>query len=115
MSAEHGLKQGLLADGQCFTHVQLQRGLAAQDADVELDELLDTDLCVLSYEVRGRKPSERLFRQAVDALSEKGIAPTEVLHVGSRIAQDMVPARRLGMRTALFAGDKARCRPRPSS
>ena len=30
-TAKKGIKQGLLADGQCFTRVQLQRGLAAQD------------------------------------------------------------------------------------
>ncbi len=57
--------------------------------------------------MRGRKPSERLFRPALSALNEKGISPSEVLHVGSRIAQDLAPARRLGMRTALFAGDRA--------
>jgi FMN phosphatase YigB (HAD superfamily) len=28
------------------------------------------------------------------------------LHVGSRISQDLLPAKRLGMKTALFAGDK---------
>ena len=35
------------------------------------------------------------------------LPPEEVLHVGSRIAQDVIPARRLGMKTALFAGDRA--------
>jgi FMN phosphatase YigB (HAD superfamily) len=105
--AAAGLTQGLLGDGQCFTTVQLQRGLAAQDADVKMDDVLDPDLRVLSYEVRGRKPSERLFRQALTALNEKGIGPAEVLHVGSRMTADLVPARRLGMRTALFAGDRA--------
>jgi putative hydrolase of the HAD superfamily len=30
-----------------------------------------------------------------------------VLHVGSRMQQDIIPARRMGMRTALFAGDRA--------
>ena len=30
-----------------------------------------------------------------------------MLHVGSRITQDLAPAHRLGMRTALFAGDRA--------
>ena len=104
--AEAGLKQGLLADGQCFTRVQLQRGLAAQDKDIDEDKLLDKDLIVLSYESRGRKPSERLFRHAVNALNQQGIAPNQVLHVGSRIQNDLVPARRLGMRTALFAGDR---------
>ncbi len=105
--AEQGVKQGLLADGQCFTRVQLQRGLAAQDKELVLDKVLDKDLTLLSYEVRGRKPSERLIRHAVNALEQKGLAPSEVLHVGTSIARDLVPARRVGMRTALFARDRA--------
>ena len=104
--AEAGLAQGLLADGQCFTLVQLQRGLAAQGPEARLEGLLSDGLTVLSHEARARKPSERLFRQALSALSERGIAPNQVLHVGSRLQQDLVPARRLGMRTALFAGDR---------
>src|SRR5262249_46047484 len=104
--AERGLKQGLLADGQCFTRVQLQRGLAAQNKDTDQDKLLDKDLIVLSYETRGRKPSERLFRHHVTALNQQAIPPTQVLHVASRIQNDLLPARRLGMRTALFAGDR---------
>jgi FMN phosphatase YigB (HAD superfamily) len=104
--AKKGLKQGLLADGQCFTRVQLQRGLAGQDKECLLDKLLDKDSTVLSHEIRGRKPSERLFRQVLTALNQQGIAPNQILHVGSSIPRDLVPARRLGMRTALFAGDK---------
>jgi FMN phosphatase YigB (HAD superfamily) len=105
--ADRGLTQGLLTDGQCFTLVQLQRGLAPPDSKRRLDDVLDPELCVLSCEVRGRKPSERLFRQALYVLGQRGIEPGQVLHVGSRVAHDVVPARRLGMRTALFAGDKA--------
>ena len=105
--AKRGLKQGLLADGQCFTRVQLQRGLAAQDKDANLDKLLDKDLVFLSYEIRGRKPSERLFRHAVTALNQMGVAPNQTLHIGTSIQRDLVPARRVGMRTALFAGDRA--------
>ncbi len=103
---EGGLSQGLLADGQCFTTVQLQRGLSAQDPEARLEDLLGDNLVVLSCDVRGKKPSERLFRKALTALQEKGISPAEVLHVGSRVQQDLIPARRLGMRTALFAGDR---------
>jgi FMN phosphatase YigB (HAD superfamily) len=61
----------------------------------------------LSYECRGRKPSERLFRLALERLQARDITPGEVLHLGCRIKEDIVPARRLGMKTALFAGDKA--------
>jgi FMN phosphatase YigB (HAD superfamily) len=101
-----GLAQGLLADGQCFTPVQIQRGLNAQEP-VNLDEVIPPDLRTLSYEVRGRKPSERLFRHALKQLAGRGITPDQVLHVGSRVAQDIVPAKRLGMKAALFAGDRA--------
>ena len=102
-----GLLQGLLADGQSFTAVQLQRGLAAQDAAARVDALIDKDLRALSFEVGSKKPSERLFKHALGALAARGIEPGQVLHVGSRIAQDVAPAKKLGMRTALFAGDKA--------
>jgi hypothetical protein len=105
--ASAGLVQGFLADGQCFTAAQLQRGLTRQDPTVNLDELVDCPLRVFSFEVRGRKPSERLFRQGLSALAVRDISPDQVLHIGSRVQQDLVPARRFGMRTALFAGDKA--------
>ncbi len=105
--ARSGLVQGLLADGQCFTRVQLQRGLKGQDPAANLDDLLQPELCVLSHELRLRKPSDKLFRQVLGSLAQRGLRPDQVLHIGSRITQDIVPAKRLGMRTALFAGDKA--------
>lgn len=98
------ITQALLADGQCFTLVQLQRGLKAQDGDLKLD-IIDPELRVLSHKVGVRKPSEQLFRHACQPLRDRGIMADEVLHVGARIVHDVMPARRLGMRTALFAGD----------
>jgi FMN phosphatase YigB (HAD superfamily) len=104
---EAGLSQGIVADAQCFTLVQLQRGLTRQDPTAKLDHLIDPDLRACSYEVRARKPSERLFRHLLPALAERHISPSQVLHIGSRALLDIAPARRLGMRTGLFAGDKA--------
>jgi FMN phosphatase YigB (HAD superfamily) len=103
---ERELTQGLIADGQCFTITQLQRCLGTQDQSAKVDDLLDPELRVLSVDVRGRKPSERLFRQGLNLLEKMGIEAGQVLHVGSRVVQDIIPARRLGMKTALFAGDK---------
>jgi FMN phosphatase YigB (HAD superfamily) len=102
-----GLVQGLLGEGQCFTTGQLQRCLAKQDAKASVDELIDAKLCVLSYSVKARPPSEKPFRQMLTALAERGIKPEQVLHISSRVSTDIVPARRLRMRTGLFAGDKA--------
>jgi putative hydrolase of the HAD superfamily len=103
---KRGIRQGLISDAQCFTLVQLQRGLTPQDAKARVDELIDADLRALSFEQGSRKPSERLYKYLLDVLEAKGVSPQQVLHVGSRLAHDVVPAKRLGMRTALFAGDK---------
>jgi FMN phosphatase YigB (HAD superfamily) len=100
-----GLQQGLVADAQLFTPLQLQRGLADQVPNIRLVDLLDDGLQFLSCHVRGRKPSERLFRKVQAALPEYGLAPEQVLHIGSSMTRDLAPARRLGFRTALFAGD----------
>ncbi len=102
-----GRVQGLLADGQSFTAVQLQRGLAAQEPAARLADWVPADLRFLSHEHRARKPSERLFRAAQEALARRGISPSQVLHVGSRLDQDIIPARKAGFRTAIFAGDRA--------
>jgi FMN phosphatase YigB (HAD superfamily) len=101
-----GLRQGLLADAQPFTAVQLQRGLAEQVPEIRLDDLLDDGLRFVSFEMRGRKPSERIFRKLHAALREQDLEPEQVLHVGNSLTRDLAPARRLGMRTALYAGDK---------
>lgn len=102
-----GIVQGLIADAQCFTTIQLQRGLKQQDPAANLDELIDGAARALSFKQGVRKPSENLFRHVLDVLRQRDVSPEQVLHVGSRVANDIVPARKLGMRTALFAGDSA--------
>jgi FMN phosphatase YigB (HAD superfamily) len=100
-----GIKQGVIADGQCFSFVQLQRGLKAQQCGVGLDQLIDRSLRTLSCDVGGRKPSERLFKNSLSYLSMQGLAANQVMHVGSSIQRDVAPAKKLGMRTALYTGD----------
>jgi hypothetical protein len=101
-----GLKQGLIADAQCFSFVQLQRGLAQQHCGTAAGFLIEPALRALSCEFGGRVPSERLFKHCLNQFAAKGIAASQVLHVGSRLLLDLAPAKKLGMRTALFAGDK---------
>ena len=101
-----GLSQGFIADAQCFTLIQLQRGLKGQSRGVPVRTMVPEAFCALSYEQKSRKPSERLFRHLLTSAAQKGIEPREILHIGTRIAQDIAPAKRLGLRTALFAGDK---------
>jgi hypothetical protein len=99
-------KQGLLADGQCFTWTQLKRGLRAQEPSMEFDAMLPATAHTLSFAERARKPSDRLFKAALAHFAKDGLPPEAILHVGSHLHHDVVPARKHGMRTALFAGDK---------
>jgi FMN phosphatase YigB (HAD superfamily) len=101
-----GLRQGLITDAQCFTLVQLQRGLRAQRCAANMHALLPAEAHALSCELKARKPSERLFRHVLAHASKLGLTPENILHVGSRIEKDLVPAKKLGLRTALYAGDK---------
>jgi FMN phosphatase YigB (HAD superfamily) len=98
-----GIKLGLLADAQSFTMLQLQRALGE---GVRASEIFPANLRSLSFEVGGRKPSERLFKHFLAAAAKQGILPDAILHLGSRIIEDIAPAKKLGMKTALFAGDK---------
>jgi hypothetical protein len=105
--ADFGKVQGLFGDGQCFTSVQLNRGLRAQDSSIAPDVLLPDSLRILSCDVKARKPSDTVFRAAMSSLSAKGIRPEETLHIGARMTRDIIPAKKLGMRTALYAGDRS--------
>lgn len=100
------IRQGLLGNGQFFTRMQLQRGLNQQEETVRLGAILSESLCVLSHTIRGRKPSGNLFKHVLEILAEDGIEAEQILHVGNSIDRDIIPARKMGLRTALIAQDK---------
>lgn len=103
--AESGIRQGVLADGQNFTLLQVARHVLTNQHP-PLRELLSPSLNVLSYQYGIRKPSNSLFEIAAEKLDEAGIAPDEVLHVSSRLSDSLVPAKSAGFRTALLAEEK---------
>ncbi len=104
--AQSGLKQGLLADGQCFTVVQMLRALAQQGTLPPPKRLLDQECFVLSYREGLRKPSPSLYAACVRRLAQLGLQPREVLYVSHRVADDLAVARQFGLRTALLAAEK---------
>jgi len=104
---ERGVKQGLLADGQCFTAGQLRYALKQQEPGFELASCIPAAHHTLSAKQRVKTPHDDLFRAAVANLRSKGVEPQETLHVGSSLTRDIAPAKKLGLRTCLFAGDKA--------
>lgn len=102
-----GLRQGLVADAQSFTLVQLLRAFGKAGKLPAVGEILTPGCLVLSFEEGVRPPSKSLYRTAAARFESLGISPQEVLHVGSRLREDLVVAREHGFRTALFAGDGA--------
>jgi hypothetical protein len=101
-----GIVQGLMGDGQCFTPAQLGKHLANQDPAAILDEMVGPNDRILSHAYRARKPSDTLFGAAIEAMGKRGIEPSEILHIGSSLTRDVGPAKKWGMKTALFAGDR---------
>jgi FMN phosphatase YigB (HAD superfamily) len=105
--SEAGLIQGVLADGQSFTLVQLLRGLASQATLPPLHELFRPETILFSTQLGLRKPSGSFFELAVSRLRSLGISPGETLHVSCRLKTDLVPAKAVGMKTALLVAEKS--------
>jgi len=104
--AEFGIRQGVLADGQVFTMLQISRGLVDQGLSVPIYELFPATHNLLSYRMGVRKPSRSLFHQAIDQLQSSGVEASEILHVSCRLETDLIPAKEAGMKTALLASEK---------
>jgi FMN phosphatase YigB (HAD superfamily) len=103
---QNGLEQGLLADAQPFSLIQALRAFGQQTKLPPLNELFDPACLVLSCQVGVRKPSPTLYDTCLQRFAEKGIQPGEILYVGNRLQSDLAVAKQLGMKTALYVGDK---------
>ena len=104
------VQQGLLADAQSFTLVQLLRCLKTQGKLPPWGDVFQSNWIVLSYQVGVRKPSKTLYQTLLQKTRESGMTPQEILYVSSRLDQDLAVAKSLGIQTALYAGDKSSLR-----
>lgn len=106
-----GYSLGIISNAQFYTPLLFEHFLGDQIAGVGFDETL----CVWSYRERIGKPSGILFEKCVERLAAQEIRPEEVLYIGNDMRNDIVPAAKAGMRTALFAGDARSLRLRDHS
>lgn len=118
---EAGCVQGLIGDGQCFTLAQLAQALASQETGAPgvgadstrigppgwIAQLFTKNSAFLSFDRGVRQPAASLFEACLTRLAKAGVAPEEVLHIAPRLKEELAPAKKLGMRTALYAGDAA--------
>ncbi len=105
---DRSMQLGLVTNAQFFTP-EIFPALLGRT----LEELgFHAGLQWYSYRYGRAKPDLWLFEQARAGLSRSGVAASEVLYVGNDVLNDVCPARRVGFRTALFAGDARSFRPR---
>ncbi|MCB1204692.1 MAG: HAD family hydrolase [Verrucomicrobiae bacterium] len=96
-----GVSLGIISNAQFYT-LPVMEGLFGSS----LEELgFHPGLQVFSFEVGEGKPSPRLFEILGERAAGLGLDPSEVLYVGNDFRKDVLPARAIGFRTALFAGD----------
>jgi hypothetical protein len=105
-----GLTQALLTDSQPFSWVQMQRAWRQAGSSRPVGSLLQMPLAAESWDVGVKKPSKSLYERFLVRMATKNIAPAEVLHISSRLKDDLAIAKSLGMKTALYAGDKTSLR-----
>jgi putative hydrolase of the HAD superfamily len=99
---EAGIRLGLLSNAQFFTRELFPALLGTTVAELGFAP----ELQFYSYEHCTAKPGIRMHIAARAALARMRIRPAETLCIGNDMANDVVPAARLGFRTALFAGDQ---------
>ncbi len=100
--AGRNLALGIVSNAQFYTRHLFPAFLDGRD----LDALgFESDLGVFSYRLREGKPSRRLYEVLAGHLAARHLSPDQVLYVGNDLRNDIWPARALGFRTALFAGD----------
>ncbi len=93
-----GILLGIASNAQAYTLRELEA------CGVEVD-WFERDLCVWSFESGFSKPNPHVFRMLTARLAHLGIAPGEVMMVGDREDNDVVPPRAAGWRTWWFGED----------
>jgi putative hydrolase of the HAD superfamily len=98
---ENGQRLGLISNAQFYTPATFSALLGQSFPELGFEPTLQ----FFSYQFKQAKPGRYLYEQAAAALGRLGIGVEEALYVGNDMLKDILPAARVGFRTALFAGD----------
>ena len=101
---ESGVTQGIISNSQFYTPIVLE-ALTGNS----LNELgFSEGLLHWSFEEHMKKPGLTFYHNFIKKLTvfDSSLTPDKVLYIGNDMLKDVYPAREVGMKTALFAGDK---------
>ncbi len=104
------MPMGIISNAQFYTVGMLERFLGAT-----LEEQgFDRRLLFFSWKEGHAKPSPVMFDRAKAVLFSMGIPVASALVVGNDMQNDILPAKTVGFKAALFAGDRRSLRRRES-
>jgi len=107
---------GVVSNAQFYTTIILNYFLNGNIEEKEELIWFDPDLTVYSYKFLKAKPDHTLFIPIVNNLNKiYNIKPENTLFIGNDMLNDIYPAQRVGMKTALFAGDRRSLRLRENN
>lgn len=96
------IPMGIISNAQFYTVLVLQHIFGSTLEGHGFDRRL----LFFSWQQGHAKPSPVMFNRAKKALMDMGISAGSVLYVGNDTRNDIAPARAVGFKTALFAGDR---------
>ena len=107
-----GVKQGLIADGQCFTLLQLQRALEQQHCPTPLNQLIDPEMCALSFALRRTQAVGTAFRTVLQAAARpRASRPCRSCTSARASCTTWPPPRGWACAPACSPATRSRCRP----
>jgi putative hydrolase of the HAD superfamily len=92
---------GIISNAQFFTPYLFNWFLGSSPEDIGFQ----SDLIFYSYKSGHAKPSPFMFEAAAKNLRNMDIFSNSVLYVGNDMLNDIYPAKMVGFKTGLFAGD----------
>lgn len=101
---EKGYIQGIISNSQFYTPVVLEAL-----TDHTLEELgFSKELLHWSYEEKMKKPGIQFYENYLKKIKafDEHLNPENIIYIGNDMLKDIYPAKTVGMKTALFAGDE---------
>ena len=98
---------GLVSNAQFYTPIMLGKEIRkASKGKRSFYDIFDRNLVSFSYLLGESKPGKKIFNKVINNLRKKGINKTNIIYIGNDAFEDIKTAKNLGLKTALFAGDK---------
>jgi len=95
------IRLGIISNAQFYTPYLFEWFLGHRMIDLGFDK----DLILFSYAFNEAKPSALLFNTACQRLEKSGISPQQTAYIGNDMSKDILPSKKAGFQTILFAGD----------